>query len=126
MSDWLHTLPIIWMTVLVFGLTYLIALAVLAMVTMLASEERMRAFKAVSPGMLPPLGILFGLFVAFTASQVWSDIDRANAAVNREASSLKTVLVLATTFPGESEVRLQRLVRRHIEETVTHEWPMMV
>jgi len=47
MSDWLHTLPIIWMTVLVFGLTYLIALAVLAMVTMLASEERMRSFKAI-------------------------------------------------------------------------------
>ena len=27
--------------------------------------------------MLPPLGIIFGLFVAFTAAQVWSDNDRA-------------------------------------------------
>src|SRR5262245_45203027 len=27
--------------------------------------ERGRAFKAISPGMLPPLGIIFGLFVAF-------------------------------------------------------------
>ena len=126
MSDWLHNLPLIWMTLVVFSATYLLAILIQTVVGMLATGERMRAFKAVSPGMLPPLGILFGLFVAFTASQVWSDIDRANAAVNREASSLKTVLVLATTFPGESEVRLQRLVRRHIEEIVTHEWPMMV
>src|SRR6516164_4242445 len=32
----------------------------------LAKGERGRAFKAISPGMLPPLGIIFGLFVAFT------------------------------------------------------------
>ena len=29
-------------------------------------QGRGRAFKAISPGMLPPLGIIFGLFVAFT------------------------------------------------------------
>jgi hypothetical protein len=32
----------------------------------LAKGELGRAFKAISPGMLPPLGIIFGLFVAFT------------------------------------------------------------
>ena len=126
MSDWLHNLPLIWMTLLVFAFTYLFAVLLQTVVGIPATGERMRAFKAVSPGMLPPLGILFGLFVAFTAAQVWNDIDRANTAVNREASSLKTVLVLATTFPGESEARLQSLVRRHIEDIVTREWPLMV
>jgi hypothetical protein len=126
MSDWLHNLPLIWMTLVVFGVTYLFAALLQKVVGMLATRERAPAFKAVSPGMLPPLGILFGLFVAFTAAQVWNDIDRANTAVNREASSLKTVLVLAATFPGDSEARLRSLVRRHIEEIVTHEWPMMV
>ena len=125
MSDWLHTLPIIWMTVLVFGLTYLIALAVLAMVTMLASEERMRSFKAISPGMLPPLGILFGLFVAFTAVQVWNDNDRATAAVDREASALRAVLILSATFPVASQARLRSLIRGHIEEAAGREWPSM-
>ena len=47
-----------------------------ALVARLAVGERGRAFKAVSPGMLPPLGIIFGLFVAFTAAQVWSDRSR--------------------------------------------------
>ena len=126
MSEWLHNLPLIWMTLVVFGVTYLIAALLRIAVGILATKEHAPAFKAVSPGMLPPLGILFGLFVAFTASQVWNDIDRANTAVNREASSLKTVLVLAAAFPGDSEARLRSLVRRHIEEIVTHEWPMMV
>ena len=126
MSDRLHNLPLIWMTLVVFGVTYLFAALLQTVVRMLATRERAPAFKAVSPGMLPPLGILFGLFVAFTAAQVWNDIDRANTAVNREASALKTVLVLAATFPGDSEARLRSLVRRHIEEIVTREWPIMV
>jgi hypothetical protein len=63
MSDWLHNLPIFWMTLVVFGFTYLMAAGIYGLVT-----TRARAFKAVSPGMLPPLGIIFGLFVAFTAT----------------------------------------------------------
>jgi len=84
MSDWLHRLPVAWMAVVVFGATYLFAAAIYATVMSLASGERARAFKAVSPGMLPPLGILFALFVTFTAAQVWNDNDRAGAAVDRE------------------------------------------
>ncbi len=125
MSDWLHNLPLIWMALVVFAVTYLFAALVQAVIGMLGIGERLRAFKAVSPGMLPPLGIIFGLFVAFTAAQVWSDNDHASGAVNREASALKTVLVLAATFPGEPEAQLRSLVRRYIEETAHQEWPIM-
>jgi Protein of unknown function (DUF4239) len=125
MSDWLHNLPAVWMALVVFGATYLIAGLIYAGVAILAVGERARAFKAVSPGMLPPLGILFGLFVAFTAAQVWNDIDRANTAVIREASALKAVVILAASFPGEPEAQLRRMTRRHIEEAATQEWPMM-
>ena len=87
MNDWFHELPVPWMALPVFGITYLIALAMHAGVGWLARRGRGKSFKAVSPGMLPPLGIIFGLFVAFTAAQVWSDNDRANAAVSHEAST---------------------------------------
>ena len=70
MSDWIHDLPVPWMALVVFGFTYLLAAIIFAAVTMLASGERAKSFKAVSPGMLPVLGIIFGLFVAFTAAQV--------------------------------------------------------
>jgi len=125
MSDWLHNLPILWMTPVVFGFTYLLTAGIYGLVTVLAKGERAGALKAVSPGLLSPLAIIFGLFVAFTAAQVWTDSDRANAAVDREASALRAVMVLAAAFPGEPESRLRALVRSHIEQVTTQEWPMM-
>src|SRR5271166_3784230 len=114
MSDWLHTLPVILMALIVFGFTYLLAAVIYVVVMILAIGERARSFKAVSPGMLPPLGIIFGLFVGFTAAQVWSDADRANAAVDREASALRSVVILAAAFPGEPETRLRSLISSYI------------
>jgi len=74
---------------------------------------------------MPPLGIIFGLFVAFTAAQYWTDNERANTAVNREASALREVVILAASFPGEPETRMRGLIRRYIEEAATPEWPML-
>jgi Protein of unknown function (DUF4239) len=124
-NDWLHNLPVIWMAVVVCGATSLITAAIYAVVMVLATGERARAFKAVSPGILSPLGVIFGLFIAFTAVQVWNDNDRANEAVDREASALREVVVLAASFPGEPQARLRALIRRHIEVAATQEWPMM-
>jgi Protein of unknown function (DUF4239) len=125
MAERLQDLPVGWMALAVFSLTYIVSWGILELVMRLAAAGRLRAFKGVSPGMLPPLGVVFGLFVAFVASQVWTDIDRARAAVNREASSLSTVVFLAASFPGEPELRLRDLTRRHIDEAVKYEWPMM-
>jgi hypothetical protein len=47
----------------------------------LAVGERARSFKATSADMLSLLGIMFGLFVVFTAAQVWQDNERANREV---------------------------------------------
>jgi hypothetical protein len=101
MSDWLHALPVVWMALVVFGLTYLFAAAIYVAVVSLAARGYARSFKAVSPGMLPPLGIVFGLFVAFTAAQIWNDNERAEAAVNREAGALRTAIVLSSEFAAE-------------------------
>jgi hypothetical protein len=125
LMDWLLNLPVVWMAAVVFGGTYLATGVIYWAVTTLAVGERTRAFKSISPGMLPPLGIMFGLFVAFVASQVWSDFERARTAVNHEASALRAVILLANSFPGEPQTRLHALVRRHITEAVTQEWPMM-
>lgn len=114
------------MSVVVFALVYLVTAAIFAATFWFARGERTRTFKGVSPGMLPPLGIIFGLFVAFVASQVWSDTDRARTAVNTEANSLSTVIFLAASFPGEPELRMRELTRRHIDEVVTVEWPLMM
>lgn len=124
-NNWLHNLPVIWMALVIFGVAYLLAAAIYGVVAMLAVGEGTRSFKAVSPAMLPPLCIIFGLFVAFTAAQVWGDNERANTAVNREASGLKSVVVFAASFPGNPEARIRALVRDYIEDVATREWPTM-
>jgi hypothetical protein len=99
------------MAAVVFGGTYLGAAAIHSLVMSLAVGERARAFKGVSPGLLPPLGIIFGLLVAFVAAQVWSDVDRANTAVNREASALRAVVLLSGSFPEEAQDRRRGRLR---------------
>jgi Protein of unknown function (DUF4239) len=125
MSDWLLNLPVLWMAVVVFAATYLLAASVYWVVTRLAVNDRARAFKAVSPGMLPPLGILFALLVGFIAVEVWNNFDKAKAAVAAEASALRAVVLRAGTFPEEQKTRIYALIDRHIEVAVNEGWPAM-
>ena len=125
MSDWIHALPLGWMALVVFGGTALVTAAIYWIVLGLATGERARAFKALSPGLLPPLGIMFGLLIAFIAAQVWGDIDRATAAVNHEASALRAVVLLVRPFPADAQARIRGLINQHIQEAQDVEWPAM-
>ena len=125
MGDWLLGLPVVWMGAVILGAVYALTAGIYVVVTKLAVGDRARAFKAISPGILPPLALVVALLVGFLAAQVWNDADRATAAVNREASALRAVVLLAAGFPGEPEARLRLLVRDHIEDTVAREWPAM-
>ena len=125
MGDWLLNLPVPWMALVIFVATYLAAGSIYLVVTRLAVNARARAFKAVSPGMLPPLGILFALLVGFIAVEVWNNFDRAKTAVATEASALRAVVLLARTFPEEQETRIHALINRHIDVAVNEEWSAM-
>jgi hypothetical protein len=125
MNEWLHNLPVWQMALVVFAITYLVAGGIFAVIMALAKGERSRVFKQVSVGLLSPLGIIFGLMVVFSVGEVWSNIDRAKLAVDREASAIRTVELLAATFPGEQEAQIRSLIRRHIDEAVSAEWPTM-
>jgi len=122
---WLHDLSTGWLAVVVFAATYLVAAAIFLVVMALARDRRADAFKAVSPGLLPPMALLFGLLVGFLAAQVWSDSGRAQLAVDEEASALRSVVLLMEAYPGEPEAQMRVLLRRYIEESVTEEWPAM-
>jgi Protein of unknown function (DUF4239) len=123
--DWLNDLSAAWLAIVFFAIAYVVAAATLVAVLALAKGRRAQAFKAVSPGLLPPMGLLFGLLVGFLAAQVWSDSDRAQLAVDREASALRSVDLFASAFPGTPEAQMRALIRRHIEDAVNHEWPAM-
>ena len=82
MGDWFFNLSVGWMALVIFLATYLIAWIVDLVVTSLAvKNERAKGFKAVSPAMLPLLGILFALLVGFIAVDVWGNFAKAKTAV---------------------------------------------
>jgi hypothetical protein len=124
-GDWLLNLPVVWMAVVVFAATYLLAASIYWVVITLAVNDRARAFKALSPGMLPPLGILFALLIGFIAVEVWGSFDKAKAAVTSEASALRAVVLLAATFPEEQKTHIYVLINRHIDKAVNEGWPAM-
>ena len=125
MGNWLLNLPLFWMAVVVLAATYLVTAGLYWVVIKLAVGDRARSFKAVSPGMLPPLGILFALLVGFIAVEVWNNFDKAKIAVATEASALRAVVLLSGNFPEEQKKRIYALVDRHIEESINKEWPAM-
>jgi hypothetical protein len=57
--------------------------------------------------------------------QVWSDAQLAEDAVNREASALRSVVIMSSSFAGPTERCVDTLIRRHIQEAATSEWPAM-
>ena len=125
MGLWLLNLPVLAMGGIILILVYLGTAIIYWAVMSLAKKERwLRAFKAISPGMLPPISVVFALLVGFLAAQVWSDADRAHTAVDREASALRDAVVISTAFP-DSEHRLKALITSYIQDAVTQEWPAM-
>jgi hypothetical protein len=125
MVNWVHNLSVPWLSVVVFAAMLLVAAVIFVVVRWLAVGSREEAFAAVSPGMLPPLGLVFGLMVGFLAAQLWSDSSSAQQAVDREAGSLRSAVVLSSEFPGAPQARIKSLVRRQIQNAVTDEWPAM-
>jgi hypothetical protein len=42
-----------------------------------------------------------------------------------QSIAIRTVVLLAASFPGEPETQIRNLLRRHIDEAVSAEWPAM-
>jgi Protein of unknown function (DUF4239) len=125
MLDWLPNLPVVWIAVVVLAGMALLTAAIYAVVMRLAEGERAAGLSAVSPGMLPPMGILFALIVGFLAVGVWGNVDRAEESVDNEASALRSVVLLSDDLRPDLGERMRALVRRQIQAAVNSEWPAM-
>jgi hypothetical protein len=123
---WVEGLPTAWLIIVVVALTFLLTAAIYFAALRLAAGPHGPALSAVSPGLLPPMALVFGLIVGFLVAGLWSDLSDARDAVNREASALRsTSLVVGATFPGPISARMNALIERHIKNAATEEWPAM-
>ena len=105
MSDWIHALPLGWMAILIFGTTFLVAAAIDRVVQSLAVGERARAFKAVSPGLLPPLGLV-GQHIQDAQEDEWPAMAHRQATITIIPAALgeATQTTLALPVQGDGQV----------------------
>jgi hypothetical protein len=113
------------MALIVFAVVALFVATIWLAAMRLAVGKWGTAMQSVSPGLLPPLGIVFALIIGFLAAGVWGDSDKAKDAVSSEASALRSVVLLSNELPDATGAQLRALVRRHVDDAVNREWPAM-
>jgi hypothetical protein len=122
---WIESQNTTIIALLVSGLLYLLAATVFVGTGMVSRRSVAAAFKATTPVMLTPLAVIAGLLIAFLASRVWSNVDRANAFVAQEASAISEVVLLSDTLPGDVSATVRDAIKRHIRFVETEDWPAM-
>lgn len=70
------------------------------------------------------VAILFSLFAAFLANDVWRQTERARAAVDREANGIRTIMRLADAI-GEAGMPLRSAAFQYADAIISAEWPAM-
>ena len=94
-----------------------------------ARAARADTFASVSPGMLPPLGIVFALVVGFLAAGVWNDGSNARSCCQRrgECRCAAPPTCSSGSFPERDAAARMRLLSSALRScrTSTVTWPAM-
>ncbi len=83
-----------------------------------------RRLTNVSPQLVAIIGLLFGLYMAFFANDIWSIRDRAQTMILQEAEGLRGILAVAESLPEEAGGPLAAAVRSYAGAAV-REWPLL-
>jgi hypothetical protein len=112
--------------VIAFGFCYASAALVFALSRAAASRRIAVELKATTPVMLTPLAVILGLLIAFLASHVWENVDRANGYVRNEADAIQTTLAFAAALPSSTRAEVRNALRNYVQFTTTDDWPAMM
>lgn len=111
---------------MVFGFCYVLTIAILCLAAMLSRRAVAQDLKAVVPVTLTtPLGVILGLLIAFLASRVWTNVDRASEYVGQEAGALRATVLLVDSLPPDIRAGVRQAVQKHIYFIESEEWPAM-
>ena len=69
--------------------------------------------------MLTPLAVILGLLIAFLASRVWSNLDRANAYVGQKASAIRESVLLADALQPDVRTAMRGV---RIAQEISASW----
>src|SRR5262245_43103287 len=124
MIEWLAHAALPLMTATIFLAMYAAAALVLVVLYIARRRGHDAALGPLSPGLMAPLGLIFGLLVGFLVADVWADRAAVGSAISEEASALRDIDLLTAEFPG-AQPQVRQLLRDQIDAYVTVEWPQM-
>lgn len=124
MTTWLAATPVPVLALMIFLTLYVIVALLLGGLSLARRRDLTSSLGPLSPGLLAPMGLIFGLLVGFLVADVLSNRSQAHNAVSQEASALRDTDLLMAAFPAQqSEVR--RLLADQIDRYAATEWPLM-
>src|SRR5690349_5672027 len=99
MIAWFAHAPLPLLTLTIFAAMYLAVVLVLVVLWAARRRGHDAGLGPLSPGLMAPLGLIFGLLVGFLVADVWTDRARAASAVSQEASALRAVQIAGVGLP---------------------------
>ena len=109
---------------LVFAICYVLAAIVFFAVKTISRRPIAEQLNATTPVMLTPLAVIAGL-IAFLASRVWSNLDRATTYVAQEASAIRQSVLLSDALPDDTRTAVRTALKQYLRFIETDDWPAM-
>jgi hypothetical protein len=125
MLFWIESQPTPVIALLVFALCYTLAAIVFFVTATMSRRLIADQLKATTPVMLTPLAIISGLLIAFLASRVWSNVDRANTYIAQEASAIRQSVLFADTLPEDTRAAVRAALKEYLQFIESEDWPAM-
>ena len=122
---WIESQSTSIIALIVFSAAYLSAALIFFVATLLSRRPIASELQPVTPSLLSPLGTTLGIFIAFLAVRVWTNLDRAQEYIGREVGELREVVMLSNSLPGEVRTRVREAIGKHLDAVAAEEWPAM-
>jgi hypothetical protein len=78
--------------------------------------------KAIAPTFFLAVSLHFALFANLMASELWSNVLRANQAVRNEVNGLRSMLQIGVASLGGCSVKIMDSVKYYVDEVTAHEF----
>jgi Protein of unknown function (DUF4239) len=122
---WIESQPTPLIALLVFAFGYLLAAVIFLAVAAFSRCRVAVDLKGLTPVVLTPLAVIVGLLIAFLASRVWSNFDRATASLADEASAIREAILLTETLPVDTRTAVAAAIKTYVDFVETDDWPAM-
>lgn len=125
MVGFFNDIPAFWAGAIIVAASLVFAVVGIKVIARVEPPEMRHTYNDIVGFVIAVVGVVYAVLLAWAAIAVWETHDRAEMAVEREASLLGDVADLALGLEGETAVRLRAAAVAYADAVVSREWPAM-